>query len=342
MDNKKELKAVSFKCDGCGSGICFDPQTQNLKCPSCGKVKTLTKTYSKNKHDITEVKEEKRNAWIAQTKIVKCETCGAEIILNKLEFSGICPYCNSSYVSETKELPDMVPDSVIPFCFDENEAEKRFKLQLKRKFYVPNPCKRNVKPENIKGVYIPAFTFDASVRATYSGTLRRQVNNEVEFFTISGEHKSSQVDVMVESSSKLTQESLKKILPYDMEKSCSFSEGFVLGYVVEHYQDVFQECLQKAQTEMQQRVKREILSKYTYDSVKEFNFKCGFSNQKYQYAIVPIYQINFWHKKKRYNVIMNGQTGKIGGKLPISAIKVGFTILAWVAFIALLIFLSYC
>ena len=85
-------------------------------------------------------------------------------------------------------------------------------------------------------------------------------------------------------------------MPYDLGKSYDFSEGFILGYVVEHYEDAFQVCLNKAQKEMQNRVREEILMKYTYDSIKEFNLKCDFSNEKYQYSVVPIYQMNFAYK----------------------------------------------
>lgn len=341
MNNKKELKTVSYKCSSCGGTMRFDPQSQALKCTSCVSTQQLLKEHSNLKHNLSsEAKEEKHQKWAEETKILRCNNCGAEIILNRLEFSGVCPYCGSSYVIETSLLPDFVPDRVIPFAFDEVEAEKRFKLQLKRKFYVPASCKKNVKPENIKGIYIPAFSFDANIDATYSGTLRRSHDNEVSYFHISGKHSSRQKDVLIENSSKLTQESLKKILPYDLESANKFSEGFVLGYVVEHYEDAFNVCLNKAQKEMQNRVKEEILSKYVHDGVREFNLKCNFSNQKYVYSIVPIYQMNFMYKKKKFNVLMNGQTGKIGGKFPTSVLKVMLTVLGWILLIALIVFIS--
>lgn len=340
MENKKELKSVSFKCEGCGSGLVFSPKTQNLKCQNCGREKELEKSCDVQKHDLNEAKEEKHQKWMEQNKILKCQTCGAEIILNSLEFSGICPYCNSSYVAETKNLPDFVPDKVLPFLFDENEAEKRFKTQIKRRFYVPSSCKKTVKPENIKGTYIPAFSFDAFVSAEYSGTLSRQNDKDVVYFSISGTHKKEIKDVLIENSSKITQESLKKILPYDLEKGYKFSEGFVLGYVVEHYEDAFNVCLNKSIKEMEQKMKTEILSKYSYDSVREFNMHCDFSNRKYLYSIVPIYQMNFFYRKRKYNILMNGQTGKIGGKFPTSVLKVLLTVLVWLLIVAGIIIIS--
>ena len=341
MESKKELKAISFKCSGCGTTLHFDPSSQNLKCVSCGKIEALQKSQTRQKHDLSEAKEEKHDRWIHEAKMMKCKTCGAEIILSRLEFSGICPYCNSSYVSSINALPDFVPDSIIPFSFDEVEAGKRFKMQLRRKFYVPTKCKRNVNPENIKGTYIPSFAFDADVKADYNGTLsRKNDNNETEYFQINGVHYSKQRDVLIENSSKITQSTLKKILPYDLSKSYDFLEGFVLGYVVEHYEDAFQVCLNKALKEMEQKVKQEILNGYSYSAVKEFNMQCGFSNQKYKYHILPIYQMNFSYRKKNYNVVMNGQNGKIGGKLPTSVWKVLFTIFGWLLVIALIIWIS--
>ena len=341
MENKKELKAISFKCSGCGTTLKFDPASQNLKCSSCGKIELLEKGRSQTKHDVSSTLDDKHDRWAQTSKIMKCQTCGAEIILSGLEFSGICPYCSSSYVSDANYLPDFVPDSIVPFAFDEVEAEKRLKTQLKRKFYVPTKCKREVRPENIKGIYIPAFAFDADVKADYNGTLSRKTeNNETEYFHISGVHHSRQRDVLIENSSKITQSTLKKILPYDLSQTYRFTEGFVLGYVVEHYEDAFKVCLNKALKEMEQKVKQEILNGYSYSAVKEFNMKCDFSSKKYQYHILPIYQMNFEYRKKNYNIIMNGQNGKIGGKLPTSVLKVLFTIFGWLLVIALIIWIS--
>ena len=339
--DRKELKSISFKCKGCGSTLRFSPSLQNLKCPSCEKVEVLEKVNTNKKHELSEAKEVKHESWINTSKMMRCQTCGAEIILNKLEFSSVCPYCGSSYVSKVNELPDFLPDKVIPFSFDEVEAGRRFKLQIKRKFYVPSSCKKNVKPENIIGTYIPAFSFDSNIKSEYNGVLRRKdENNENEYFTISGKHNSLQIDVIEENSSKITQGTLKKILPYNFSGAYDFSEGFLLGYVVEHYEDAFNVCLNKAKKEMEQKVRQEILSKYTYDGVKEFNMKCEFFNQKYQYMVLPIYQMNFFYRNKNYNIIMNGQSGKVGGKFPTSVLKVLFTIFGWLLVIALIVVLS--
>ena len=297
MENKKNLDAVIAKCSGCGSAMNYYPASQNLKCPNCGLEKELKKSFEYKKHGINEAKEEKHSEWKTQNKILKCVNCGAEIILNNLEYSGKCHYCGSSYSSVGSNLPDFTPDCVIPFVFDENEAGNRFKEQLKRKYYVPSYCKKNVQPENIVGTYIPSFVFDAYVKAEYNGRLTKSHTTQIgkstqtytETFNISGTQKNDIKDVIVENSSKLTQQTLKKILPFKMEKACKFSEGFILGYVVEHYENAFNVCYEQAKSEMNERIKTEILKKYDYDSVQYFDMKCGFENEKYLYSLVPVY-----------------------------------------------------
>ena len=333
----KVLKSISAKCDNCGSAMAFDPNSQNLRCDKCESIKLLPKTKRNEKHNIEEANGKKRTFWTVENKILKCDTCGAQLILNNLEYSGICPYCGSNYVSEIKNLPDFTPDIIVPFTFDRDEAQRRFIIQVKHKFFVPTACKKNLKPEEIKGTYIPAFSFDAFVNANYSGRLAKTGKDGSEHFSIKGNHKAEFKDLLIENSSKITQANLKSILPYDTSKAYDFSESFILGYVVEHYEQAFKSCCDLAVQEMEKQVKEQILKKYDYNIVESFNLNCDISNKKYYYGLVPIYQINFNYKDKKYNILMNGQSGKIGGKFPRSGFKIFLVVFFWISVILLLV-----
>ena len=50
----------------------------------------------------------------------------------------------------------------------------------------------------------------------------------------------------------------------------------------------------------------------------------------YKYLMLPLWLSSFKYRDKQYQFMVNGQTGKVGGKYPISPWKVTFVILLFV------------
>ena len=342
--NSKVLEGSQTKCDGCGSEMIFDPQTQNLVCEHCGLQKDFEKSNVYEKHNIKDkpTSFEGYQKWKDENKVLRCESCGAQVVLNSLEYSGKCAYCGSSYVSETSLLPSFVPDAIVPFNFDEKQASLKFKERVKRKFFVPRAFKKLVDPEKIKGIYIPTFAFDANTITKYYGSLSTshtvQTKNgfvtQTRSYPISGIKHLAINDVMIETSSHITQNELRQILPFNMQKCYKFNENFIRGYVVEHFERAFDECYNQSKEAMKARIKSEILSAYSYTSIEHFSMDTKFKDEKYNYKLVPIYQFDYEYKKKKYKTLMNGQTGKIGGGLPKSPLKIALVVFLVIAILA--------
>lgn len=346
METKKTLKSSFVKCAGCGSGLIFAPQEQALKCEQCGLVQPFDKNKEYAKHNVSDKPSsfDGYKKWISENKVLKCQTCGAEIILNNLEYSGVCPYCGSSYVSESEQLPSFVPDAVIPFAFDEKGAGERFVAGVRRKFFVPSAFKKQVPTDKIKGIYIPTFSFDAKTVTQYDGVLGRTVSGGIapngvrimrtETFPIGGIKKLDINDLLIETSSQISQPQMQKILPYNMSEAYKFDENFIRGYVVEHFETAFEECYKQSLESMKQRIRNEILNGYYYNTVVSFQMQPNFNDEKFAYRLVPLYQFEYTYKKQPYRTQMNGQTGKIGGGLPISGWRVFLVVLMVLGFLA--------
>ncbi len=63
------------------------------------------------------------------------------------------------------------------------------------------------------------------------------------------------------------------------------------------------------------------------------------SHVKYKLTLLPMYLSAFKFKNKSYNVLVNGQTGQVGGKAPVSPLRVAIAVLLGIGLIALLYFL---
>ena len=137
---KKKLKYKQRKCESCGSNLIYSPSLDALYCKNCGNHYDIENSKEFEKHDFddnlttkNEVKE-----WSELNKVMQCKNCGAQIILDKLEFAKECQYCGSPVVSEIDELPGIKPDAVIPFKFDGVAAVKKFNVGVRKKWFLPN------------------------------------------------------------------------------------------------------------------------------------------------------------------------------------------------------------
>ena len=351
---KKEIEAKKVNCPSCGAVMKYVPEKQKLYCENCETCKdiefkaiTEKRLWADRNKGTKSTKE-----WAKETKNLKCKNCGASVVLNKLEYSKKCPYCESALIGENEELKSLTPDGIIPFKLSAMEASNKYVQGVKKKFFVPRAFKKAPPVENIKGIYIPSFSFDAKSNSTYKGTLAdddsytdRNGNKRTKttYKNISGTHQSDNKDVIVESSSKLNQVQLTQILPYDMKQMVEFKQGFIMGYVVEQYETTVEECEKISKRIMEENIKRTILSKYHYDRVISFDMATQYTEEKYMYYLLPIYKCAFTYKKKEYTTFMNGQTGKVGGGFPISVWKVLFVVFGFVLFflgiIALVMFI---
>ena len=85
-----------------------------------------------------------------------------------------------------------------------------------------------------------------------------------------------------------------------------------------------------AKTQIKNTLKTEIgqyeRRKEHADTVEKVNFNTDFAKVTFKYVLAPIWIANYKFNGQVYNFVVNGQTGKIAGKSPISVPKVILTI----------------
>jgi len=351
-ENQVLLKSTNDKCKNCGGDLTFDPSTQDLRCPNCDSHFPFAKTQTARKHNLSEgLKLDDSNAhdkWASSMKMVKCQTCGAEIMLSGLDISTCCPYCGSNYVSESQSLPGLKPDEIIPFMFDHNSAGDLFIKGMKKKFFAPSKLKKKLPEGTIQGIYVPAFTFDADTNTTYKGRLyndktytdsKGNSHTKREYFSISGTQDCYHKDVVIESSSRINDKIMRGLLPYNFDNDYDYDTNFARGYSIEHYNESLSVSFEKSKQKMEEEIKSAILRRYDYDGVDYLNLNTSYYNEKYSYRILPIYSFNIIWKKKNYMVFMNGQTGKVGNQYPKSPLKIALVVFIGIAILAGLVVL---
>lgn len=346
-DGEAQLKvgAEMEKCPSCGSNLRFDPDTQTLYCEHCGTRQSVAQNLRAEEIDLLSGFDSDRKWTADETVVFRCDNCGAKVVLQKDETAKSCPFCGTAHVVQTDELAGLKPNGLIPFAFGVKKAIEFAKAWAKKRFYAPRKFKRTLSTDNVNGVYVPCFTFDSHTSSSYYGRIGKHhtrvvgsgKNRRTETYTvwrnISGNYFYNFDDVLITAGSKFDQKGLDGISPFDTNNGKAYEETYLLGFMAYHYDHEISECWGAAKNRMDAAIRRGILSQYSYDVVGYLNVSTAHEAVTYKYVMLPVYVGNYTYKKKLYNFYVNGSTGKVKGKTPVSAIKVILTILAALAVI---------
>lgn len=330
-------------CASCGGRVEFSPRDKALKCVNCGSLYPINYTNEKQKHSIDWIPDDKVvDEWANTNRAYKCKNCGAKVTYNRYDIASICQYCNATSLAPLKDLPGLKPEKIIPFKIDKEQAKQEFKNSILKRKFLPNQFKKNLPHAELSATYISSFSFDCFVNATYSGrqsftkTVRDKDGRSrsvTEYKYFSGTIDKQFNNLLVESSDKLSQSDINNILPYDFAECYDYNNDFIKGYNIGYYNQSIEDAEQTAKNETVRILEREIRSKYS--SVDYVNIKPTYSNIVYNYTLIPAYFINFKYKNEPYVNMMNGQNGKLTGKVPRSGVKITLFILLMVLIIGL-------
>lgn len=328
-------------CSGCGGRLEFSPTDKMLKCINCGATYPIEYKQTYLKHNVGDVNSQAGiQKWMETNKAYQCSNCGAQIVLNKFDISTTCQYCKASAFVPQKDLPGLKPELIIPFKFSKEEAKSIFTKNVVKRHFLSGHFKKNLPNTEIGSTYISSFIFDCNLFVSYSGTRKEYetikdkdgtTRTITHYRHFSGTKNKSFNNLVVEVSDKLDQSDIDNIFPFNFDEGYDYNDDFIRGYNVGYYNRSVEDAERIAKNNALSVVRNEI--EWEYDDIVSLDVHPTFSNMKYNYALLPIYFINFKYKDKPYINLMNGQTGKFSGSLPRSAGKIS----ALIIFIVLIV-----
>ena len=347
---ENEKDTFSAKCENCGANMVFNPETQELYCSYCGSSKDFEKSKEVSEIRIAEALS-KTVLWDEENVSYKCENCGAVVVMPSTQVATICPYCSTSHVVKTIDSCGLKPNAIYPFTLTKQEAVTYAKTWAKKRFFAPGKFKKGLQVDSFKGVYEPAFTYDTNTYSTYEGVIgitrtrttgsgkNRRTYTYTDWRSISGTFSYFFDDVTITASDTNTQTTLNAILPYDVNDIKTYDKSYLSGFMAHQTEKSVSTGWEEAKETIKSSLRSLILSRYVYDKVRYLNVYTNHENVTYKYVLLPIYMLNFPYKQKQYPVYVNGNTGKVSGKTPISPWKVALVTLLGVGLAALLIWL---
>ncbi|MBI5300861.1 MAG: hypothetical protein HY868_01895 [Chloroflexi bacterium] len=346
-------QAYAFQCPTCAGQQRFDPDCASLTCTDCGRVEQLAAPNAADtEQDLgTALRQSASGNWALVSGQLVCEACGATILLPANQSSTICPFCASARVLVRPPTPDLVlPHAIIPFAFENDKARQHIHRWLAGGWFMADDLVRLARSRELRGVYLPFWTFDGQTQirclvhyrvepTTYSATerlvnygdsLSRQLWYEKDFD-----------DVLVYAGRSAVLKSLQALLPFDLKQVVEYEPGFLAGWQAEVYQLSLADAAQQAYKQMRdQAIQSFDLHGVVQDYSNFLNDDIVVAQRTFKLILLPVWVGTYDYQGKRYQVLVNGQTGNVSGEKPLNWSKVILAEIGAILALGLLILLA--
>ena len=198
----------------------------------------------------------------------------------------------------------MAPQSVIPFSISKDKAEQCFSDLMHRKHCLRRGV-ADSKLENITGIYLPFWTFDALTVSSF--TAYYYIGKLKKYFT--GTWNQFFDDNMIFASDKFFNPFMPKVQQYDFSGAVPYSPEYLAGIPAERYTVGLNDAWERSKKLMPEKIKGGIRRKYGFFKFIE-SLTTNYYNVKFRYLLVPMYFAKYRYKKRTFPVVINGQTGK--------------------------------
>ena len=295
---------------------------------------------------------------------VRCDECGATLLVAEKLRATRCPYCTSTSVIERAPTEDRpVPTFVVPFTWGRERVEARLKRWIgNRGIFAPSAFKEAAL-EGLRGVYVPAWLYGAVGEAEYSASIgenytrtetytttdskgntvtRTRVKTYTEWRSLTGRYEGWMVDFLVSASGGLRNEDLESLEPFDLRALKRYDPRALAGWIAEQATVDRAACMGDARAEASERLGQRLGRFMPGDSHRNLRYTADFKEETASLVLLPVWigAARYGESGEQVRVLLNGLSGEIVGHVPKSGWKIALFVLGVVVVLLLLLGLA--
>ena len=184
--------------------------------------------------------------------------------------------------------------------------------------------------KSITGMYVPFWLFDLNSKVQVNAVCTKvrtytsgdYIYTETKYYDAYRDINLNYVKIPVDASEKMNDELMDKLEPYPYDQFKDFKTPYLAGYIAEKYNYTDEELFPRAKEKISEYVESYIASTLSgYHSIHYNDKNIDTRNVKSDYVLLPVWMICYDYNKSEHTFAMNGQTGKVVGKPPISKWK---------------------
>jgi len=321
-----------YKCVNCGGNVVYDPDSEKMHCPYC---------------DSKDCEEERYD----HADMSVCPDCGGAMKVLEHTSALMCEYCNNYVILDERVENQYLPNRMIPFKLGKDKVKELMKNKFKRILFTPTDFLSEARLNQIQGTYVPFWMFDydtdcsldavgIKIRVWTSGNTEY---TEKSFYHVERNMNIDYQDIPVDASIAMPDPIMDLMEPYDYSAMIPFTKKLMSGFYGEKYNmeagTIECRAREKMEASAQQILRNSVSG---YNKLMNENKNISVRRTERRYDLLPVWKYDYSYQGENYPFYINGQTGKIVGKVPISIKKVmAYSATLWATLTAGLLMLGY-
>lgn len=336
-----------FPCRACGAHLEFNPAAQALTCPYCRHQEKIPQSaeevVERSYEDYLKASRAGLKVSTGAELEVKCQACGAVIMMQAHVVTQDCPFCGTHLQSQAHATEPLIePSAVLPFKIDQAGAKAAFKDWIRGLWFAPNALTQIADLNKLTGMYTPFWTFDAMTLTFYHGQRGTHywvnedyianVNGRNERRTRRVQHTRWQAvsgsvrhwfdDVTVLASRGMPSEYAQDLDPWDLKALTNFKAEYLSGFRTERYQVGLEEGFVRAKQLMSPTLHALICRDIGGDEQRVERATTEYSGVTFKHILLPIWISAYRYGGQLHRVLINARTGEVQGSRPYSPWKI--------------------
>ena len=356
--NAEAAETVGFPCRSCGSQMAFSPARGKLYCSYCESEQEIDSPAIEAPEYFYYPQDDRYEApnWEEMgSKTLTCPSCGADTVMGAAAMTATCPFCGSHYVAEAQPMPGIIlPETMMPFRISREAAVERFGVWAKKRWLAPRKFRKSRHTLEPNGIYIPFWTFDAQISTSFrgfggrrrvvrytvrvNGRTQTRTKTVIDWYPISGSETKRFDDIPCVASANIDTSMLKKVGPYSMKVLHVYNPAYLAGLFAERYSISLRQGFESIRASLERDMVRQIERRCGYDLYRDMHYHHHYDEVRFKHILLPLWLSAYRYRNKVYQLMINGETGQVAGKSPISALKIALLVMLGILALGGLIF----
>lgn len=350
---------IHYKCSNCGSDMAFDTKTGLLRCDNCGRtdnienipkpeknedetihyeaddddIKAANTGFEYDYADANDSDEPSHHSTFneGETHEYHCNNCGAVLITEANTAATTCSFCGAGVVLSDRLSGNLSPAKVIPFSISKQQAQEAFVKWCRKGMLTPKDFMTADRIKNITGLYVPFWLYDMNGRGeaeaictkvrTYSDS--DWIYTETKYYNVYRKVDLNYSRIPCDASRKMDDQMMDKLEPFSYDNLKDFNMPYLAGYIAEKYDFTDEDMLPRIKQRVGGYVDSYLHSTINgYTSVTYRRKDINIRKKHADYTLLPVWMVCYDYRRAEHIFLMNGQTGKIIGKPPLSKAKI--------------------
>ncbi|WP_143219207.1 hypothetical protein [Actinokineospora bangkokensis] len=317
----------------------FDIAGQRLVCPQCGNAQDVVENrgHSVVEHDFEGALRSARGlTGEVQEKEIVCQNCGGHTTFSGSLTASRCPYCATPIQrDDVQDAPGRVGvDAVLPFRVDERAGRELVERWIGSRWFAPSEFTRYKETGAFSSVYLAYFSYDARADSEYDGERgrrytvtvgsgkQRRTQTRVDWTPVRGRVVNAFDDLPVLANTGVDVEKVAALEPWPTHEARPFSHEYLAGHLSRTYDVGVAEAFELAKGRMAGVVEAAVRVDIGGDAQQVHRVDTRYSDVRFKHLLMPIWLLTVLHRGEPFQVCVNGVTGEVQGRRPVSAVKV--------------------